>query len=320
MPRGFRRTTQRTKDIQMAKRKSVSRTVRNVESPALVRAAFDLARSLAISKLVVQADELRDMRLVDRLRESEQVIWLTRRAGALPLVDSSRDEVLHLPEPGLTRMSQLKLALLLSLMNKKVDLDDSVICLSGVTGSERLDTLLIANARRDFPWFREHNIDEIRSLFATREVAQLIDITLRLAAEGREGKPIGTIFVLGDEEQLEPYRRQLVLNPCEGHPRRERSIHGPEFFETIREFSALDGCFIVDRKGVVQSAGTYLDAPAKKAKLRPGLGARHVAALSVTAVTDAIAIAISASSGTVTVFHEGRPILELERPELSPAA
>ena len=95
----------------MAKRKSVSRAVRNVESPALVRAAFDLARSLAISKLVVQADELRDMRLVDRMRESEQVIWLTRRAGALPLVDRSRDEVLHLPEPGLTRMSQLKLAL-----------------------------------------------------------------------------------------------------------------------------------------------------------------------------------------------------------------
>jgi DNA integrity scanning protein DisA with diadenylate cyclase activity len=223
---------------------------------------------------------------------------------------------LHLPETKLTRISQLTIAPLLSVMNKQIALDDSVICLSGVAGSERIDTLLIANVRRDFPWFREHNIDEIRSVFATRELAQLIEISLRLAAEGREGKPVGTIFVLGDEAQLEPYLRQLVSNPCEGHPQRERSIHSPEFFETIREFAGLDGCFVVNGKGIVQSAGTYLDAPTKRAHIRPGLGARHAAALSVTAVTDAIAIAISASSGTVTVFHEGRPILELERPAL----
>jgi hypothetical protein len=303
----------------MAERKRIHRRGENVESPALVRAAFELARSLGVSKLVVQADGLRDIRFIDELREFEDVIWLTRGTEGLSSAVRANDAVIHLPDAGLTRMSQLKLALLLSLMNKQVDLDDTVICLSGVTGSRRLDTLLIANARRDFPWFREHNIDEIRGVFATREVAQLIDIALRLATEGREGRPVGTIFVLGDDAQLEPYLRQLVLNPCEGHPRRERSIHSSEFFETIREFAALDGCFVVSRKGVVQSAGTYLDAPAKKAKLRPGLGARHAAALAVTAVTDAITIAISASSGTVTIFHEGRAILELERPELSTA-
>jgi DNA integrity scanning protein DisA with diadenylate cyclase activity len=148
----------------------------------------------------------------------------------------------------------------------------------------------------------------------------LIEIALRLAAEGREGKPIGTIFVIGDESQLEPYLRQLVLNPCEGHPQRDRNIHNTDFFETVREFAGLDGGFIVNAKGIVQSAGTYLDAPAKRVKLRPGLGARHTAALSITAVTNAIAIAISSSSGTVTVFHEGRPILELERPEPTSAA
>jgi DNA integrity scanning protein DisA with diadenylate cyclase activity len=275
---------------------------------------------LGIPRLLVQADELRDFHLVDQLRESEQVIWLTRGGVEFPLADEGSDVILQLPGTRLTQMSQLKIALLLSVMNKQVDLDDSVVCLSGVAGSERIDALLIANARRNFPWFRERDIDDIHSLFATREVAQLIDIALRLAAEGREGRPIGTIFVLGDEEQLEPYLRQLVLNPCEGHPQRERSIHRPDFFETIREFAGLDGGFIVNRRGVVHSAGTYLDAPTKRARLRRGLGARHAAALSVTAVSDAIAIAISASSGTVTVFHEGRPILELERPALPSTA
>ena len=303
----------------MARKKGRSAS-ESAESRALVRAAFELARSLNVSKLLVQTDELRDIALVDLLRESEQLIWLIRGSIELPLAGRSSDVILHMPETRLTQMSQLKIALLLLVMNKQVDLDDSVICLSGVAGSERLDALLIANARRSFPWLRERNVEDIRSLFAPREVAQLIDIALRLAAEGREGKPVGTIFVLGDEEQLEPYLRQLVLNPLEGHPRRARSIHRPDFFETIREFAGLDGCFVVNARGVVQSAGTYLDVPTKRAKLRSGLGARHAAALSVTAVTGAIAIAISASSGTVTVFHEGRPILELERPALPSTA
>jgi len=126
---------------------------------------------------------------------------------------------------------------------------------------------------------------------------------------------IGTVIVLGDESQLEPYRRQLVLNPLKGHPQRDRSIHNPEFFETVRELAGLDGGFVVNNKGFVQSAGTYFDARVKKGKLLPGLGARHAAAMSITAVTDAIAFAISASSGTITVFHQGQAILELERPE-----
>jgi DNA integrity scanning protein DisA with diadenylate cyclase activity len=303
----------------MATKKKVKRTSEHIESQTLIRSVFDMARSLNIQRLLVQADELQDIRWVDQLRESEQVIWLTRRVAEVPLADGSNDIVLHLPETSLTRMSQLKVGLLLAVMNGHIELDESVICVSGVAGSERLDTVLIANARRDFPWFRERNVKDIRSLFATREIAQLIEIALRLASEGREGKPIGTIFVLGDEEQLEPYLRQLVLNPCSGHPQRERNIFNPDFFETIREFAGLDGAFLVNSKGIVTSAGTYLDAQVKKVKLRPGLGARHAAALSITAVAEAIAIAISASSGTVTVFHEGRPILELERPEPKPA-
>ena len=290
-------------------------TSENVESRTLVHSAFDVARSLQIATLIVQADELQDIRLVGRLRESEHVIWLTRHEADLPIAISSNDAVLRLPEATLTRMSQLKVGLLLAVMNRLVDLDESVVCLSGVAGSERLDTLLIANAGRDYPWFRNGNIADIQGLFSSREVARILEIALRLAAEGREGKPIGTVLVLGDESKLEPYCRQLVLNPFKGHPQRERSIHNQEFFETIREFSGLDGGFIVSRKGTVLSAGTYFDAGVKKVRLRPGLGARHAAAQSITSVTDAIAFAISASSGTVTVFHEGRPILELERPE-----
>ena len=69
----------------------------------------------------------------------------------------------------------------------------------------------------------------------------------------------------------------------------------------------------MNRRGVVGSAGTYLDAPIGKGRLSPGLGARHAASLAITAVTNSTAVVISASSGTVLVYDDGQPILELER-------
>ena len=92
---------------------------------------------------------------------------------------------------------------------------------------------------------------------ATRELVRVIDITMRLSREGREGKPPGTVFVIGEPESLKKHLRQLVLNPCDGHPQKHRNIHDPIFFETIREFTALDGAFVANKRGIVESAGTY---------------------------------------------------------------
>jgi DNA integrity scanning protein DisA with diadenylate cyclase activity len=174
--------------------------------------------------------------------------------------------------------------------------------------------LLIANPKRDFPWFAEHKIDLASKLFSSREFARLLEIAMRFAVEGREGKSIGSIFVLGDPEELRAYLRPLILNPCEGHPRKVRQIHDIEFFETLRELASLDGAFIVDRRGVVESAGVYLDAPVtKKISVGKGLGARHTAAAAMSAKCAAIAIVVSESSGTVSVYNDGAATLQIQR-------
>jgi diadenylate cyclase len=165
------------------------------------------------------------------------------------------------------------------------------------------------------PWFgSKRRAAESLSAVVSNELARLIAIALRLSGEGREGRPVGTVFVLGQSDKLAPYLRQLVLNPCEGHPQKRRNIHEDDFFETIREFAALDGAFIVNEKGVVDAAGVYLEVPRKSIRLPQGLGARHSAAAGITAATEAVAVVVSESSGTVTTFHGGRPVLTLEKP------
>ena len=289
------------------------------ESRLLIEHAFELARALGVQKLLVQADAAYDVQLVGRIREDEKVIWVTRGLDEEPPEPPiPGDLVVTIPEPELSRMSQIMFALFMALLNEHVQLDESVLCLSGVAGSQRLDTLLIANPARDFPWFRKRDIERTRQVIATRVFARVAEIALRFAAEGREGKPIGTIFVIGDMEQLAPYLRQLILNPFEGHPQKLRNIFNPDFLESLRELSALDGAFVINRRGVVETAGTYLNAPTTKVSLPTGYGARHTAAAALTGVVEALAVVISESSGSVTVFHGGEIILEFEKPGAAP--
>ncbi len=293
------------------------RNQESIESQALVRHAFALAHTLDISTLLVQVSESADVQAIEDVRDTETILWLVTNPE-LPMQPKRNDGLIWIPEAELTRFSQLRIAIFRAVLDEKISLDESVVCLSGVAGSRRLDTVVIANARRDFPWFRKHDLNVMKTVLVSRAFGRVLEIALRLASEGREGGAIGTAFVLGDLEELQPHLRQLIFNPCEGHSRKLRSIHNESFFESIREFSALDGAFVVSTKGVVESAATYIDASSKRIKLESGLGARHTAAASITSNTQSVAVVISESSGAVTVFHDGAPVLELEKPKPVP--
>lgn len=278
------------------------------ERRELLESTFALARRLGVRTLLVHAHTVREVRMVERLRERERIVWVARRPRRSP-AGRRGDATIAIPETALSRLSQLNLTVFLAALHRHIDIDERVLVLSGVSGSRRLDTLVVVKPERDFPWLKQHRLDTSSS----SHIARLLEIALRLAHEGREGAPIGTIFILGDRAALDRYLRQLILNPLKGHPRRVRSIHHPEFLETVRELTALDGAFIVDERGVVESAGTYLDAPLRGRRLKPGFGARHAAALALTTVTDAMALVISGSSGMVSVYEGGTVLLELEQ-------
>jgi DNA integrity scanning protein DisA with diadenylate cyclase activity len=282
----------------------------NVErTDALVTLGFALARSLGVRRILVQADELSDIRLIERVRESESLIWVTRQS-ALPVgADSDRDIVIPIPDKALSRLSRVHLAFLLAVLNGLIDRSETVLCLSGIVGSGHLDTLFISNPSQDLPWLK------LASNFtASGHLGRLLTIAVRLATEGREGSPIGTTLVHGDPARLAPHLRQLVLNPCAGHPDEALDIANPAIFETLREFAAMDGAFVVDSDGIVRAAAVFLSAAIGDIPLRPGLGTRHAAALAVTIDTGAVAVVVSSSSGTISVFHEGRLVLELNKP------
>jgi diadenylate cyclase len=132
----------------------------------------------------------------------------------------------------------------------------------------------------------------------------VLRLALELGREGREGKKVGTAFIIGDTNEVLKRSHQLILNPYKGHTEDTRDIKNRSHWETIKEFAQIDGVFIVDDKGVIISAGRYLDVNTKSIELE-GFGGRHMSALAVTRETQAIAVTVSESGGTVRLFKDG---------------
>lgn len=147
------------------------------------------------------------------------------------------------------------------------------------------------------------------------EVLQsVLELSVELAREGREGRKIGTLFTVGDEEQVLHYSRPLILDPLAGHPRHLKKVSNADMRETVKELAQLDGAFIVSGDGIILSAARYLEAPGRGVKLPLGLGTRHMAAAAMSEHTRAVAIVVSASS-VVRVFDNGEIVGEV-LPEL----
>ena len=140
----------------------------------------------------------------------------------------------------------------------------------------------------------------------------VVDLAIDIGREGREGKPVGTMFVVGDTRNVLRRSHSIGFDPVRGYNRKERNLEEPRVRESIKEVAQLDGAFIVSSAGTVLTSCQYVDAPAAEITLSKGLGTRHWAAAAITKETKAVAVVVSESSGTVRIFQNGETMLRIE--------
>jgi DNA integrity scanning protein DisA with diadenylate cyclase activity len=147
-----------------------------------------------------------------------------------------------------------------------------------------------------------------------RVLEETVSLAVEIAREGREGRKIGTLFVVGDSGEVTKRSKPLILDPLHGHPDESKQIENPDMRETIKELAQLDGAFLVSNAGVVLSAARYIDAASENLDLPLGLGSRHMAGASISRQTRAVAVVVSESS-MVRMFDDGELVSEIV-PEL----
>jgi hypothetical protein len=286
-------------------------------SRELVRHAQQLAHEVDARAIVVYADAMTGDDELGRIVRSVQfpTILVTRSRAEVRPPDLESAVWVSVPDVPMTRAGQVRTALLVCLARGVLRRGDRVICLSGVDRSGALDTLLVLDLGGEPELLSLFDPESFGGDLAPEVFERMLTLATQLAVEGREGRPVGGLFVLGDSERVLGQSRSLVLNPFQGHPESGRNVLDPALEETLKEFSALDGAFIVRGDGVVLTAGSHLiPSPAASTSLASGLGTRHGAAAGISASTDAVAICISQSTGTVSVYKSGRLVTDIQRP------
>ncbi|MFC6785892.1 diadenylate cyclase DacZ [Halobaculum halobium] len=143
-------------------------------------------------------------------------------------------------------------------------------------------------------------------------VRDVFDVAIELGKKGQKGKPVGALFVVGDAGKVMNKSRPLSYNPFE---KSHVHVGDPIVNVMLKEFSRLDGAFVISDSGKIVSAYRYLEPGAEGVDIPKGLGARHMAGGAITRDTNAIAIVLSESDGLVRAFKGGRLVLELDPEE-----
>jgi diadenylate cyclase len=234
-----------------------------------------------------------------------KTILVTRNLVELEEEDGQFAGVIQVRSYSPRRMAQLRSAMFVALTRGMISFSDRVCCVGGIAGSNQFDTVVIVDVEREFQTLLTGHADLMPDDVKPEVLERVIAIATELAVEGREGKPVGCLFVLGDAGKVEKLIKPLVLNPFYGYKEEDRNILSPFMDETVKEFSSIDGAFIIRGDGVVASAGSLIQASDSDHVLPSGLGSGHAAAAAISVATECISIVVSSSTGQVTLFRRG---------------
>ncbi len=252
----------------------------------------------------------------DAVRTKMKTILVTRNPIEPSEDQKGFNETIQVRSFSSQRLAQLRSAMLVALTRGIISFTDRICCVGGMTGSNQFDTLVVVDVEREFQTLLTGQTADLLPEDVKPEVLErIIAVATELAVEGREGRPVGCLFVVGDVEKVESFTKPLVLNPFYGYKEEDRNILNPFMDETVKEFSSIDGAFVIRGDGVVESAGSLIQAIDSDHSLPGGLGSRHAAAAAISVSANCIAIAVSSSTGLVSLFRRGvmLPLMDKRR-------
>lgn len=284
------------------------------QNRAMIRAALETATKTKSKAVLIYIDAMDEKYLPEKLPSDIKVILVTKDPKYTFSGPQSIKDIITVPQLKLGRMGLVKIATVLALSAKVVSPEDKIVFVVGKTEFSMLDTMICFQISEESELLTGHSIAEIPSTIAPAVFEHTLNLAIEIGNKGKEGKAIGTIFVLGDEEKVLQLSKQMIINPFKGYEPSERNVLNPALKETIRELSSVDGAFVIAGNGEIITAGRYLGAAVEGSDIPRGLGSRHLAAAGITALTNAICIVISESTGDVRIFRNGKIIMEIEKP------
>ena len=289
------------------------RTLRFTEQlKSLCQLAEQLTESAGAEGILLLLDGPADWQRVRNLLSYENVVVAAdtaeqlEGAGEVGLASVCLDMV---DSPVYERLTQ---AVLEAVADDMFAPGSSLVALYAGFDASAIDSISVINLDEHLNRLTGRDLRQLETRVPLDTLKIVVDLACEIGREGREGKPVGTLMVVGDSRKVLASSRPAGFDPVKGYNRKERNLSDPRVREGIKEIAQMDGAIIVSADGTVEAACRYLDCSAADVTLSKGLGARHWAAAAVSRATNAVAVAVSHSNGTVRIFQNGEVVLRIE--------
>jgi len=211
-----------------------------------------------------------------------------------------------------TVYERLTQAILESVATEFIPSDTKVVTLYSNFDSTQFDSISIINLGDHLDRLSGKDLQLLQTKVPLKTLKLVVDLALEIGREGREGKTVGTLFVVGDTRKVLVQSKPAGFDPIRGYQRKERHLGDPKVREGVKEIAQLDGALIIASDGTIEAACRYLGTDTAMITVSKGLGARHWAAAAISRTTNAVAVTVSQSGGTVRIFHNGEVFLRIE--------
>lgn len=288
------------------------------QTVALLDSARDVVRTLPADAVLLLTETDMDWNAVYiHLKGCRVLIAAESKELTEKLRENPDLDVIDLdPEPVPTR-ERMSLALLKAINTGHLKPGAHVVVLyNGIANPEDLpepiDSISLIHLSEHLEQLTLQDLRRLNTNIPLDTLRLVINLATEIGREGREGKPVGTILVVGDVRRVQSMSSQLNFNPFKGYSKEERDLKDRKVRESVKEFAQLDGAILIDPDGVAVSACVSLNAERQGMATSKGFGTRHLAAAAISRKTHAVAVCVSQTTGATRVFHNGEVVMHIE--------
>jgi DNA integrity scanning protein DisA with diadenylate cyclase activity len=278
---------------------------------ALYRAALAIARDRDVKRILWIADATppKAPRNV-----TKKILCFVSDDALVTNIETEGYRAFDIPTFAEGRMERIRLAIVAAMSHGAIARGDTVVAVVSPAKTANPDLLAVLVSGEGEGAETLGPLDLSGTDVDPEAFETLLEVATQVGSYGREGRPVGALFVIGDSVAVMERSNALTLNPFQGYGEAERNLLDPKVRAAILNFAGLDGAFVIRGDGVVLAAGRHL-LVTEPVPMPLGLGARHYAAAAVSNATSAIGVAVSQTSGCVRLFRGGKLVLEV-RPTL----
>ena len=277
----------------------------------LLQSAKALAVESELPSILLMLPACNDWESAKKAAEPIQIVVASVNKEQCASAEEQGVPTIELPVADVAIHELISIALLSGVADDIFRQGSEVVVMYSAYTHDRVDSISLVQMDEHLGRLTSRDLQLFETKVPLNILKSVVDLAVEIGREGREGKPVGTMFVVGDHKKVLKHSRATGFDVVKGYKRTERSIFDPKVRESLKELAQMDGCFVISSDGVVEGTARLIDTLPVEVALSHGLGSRHLAGAAISKNTNSVAIVVSESSGTVRIFQNGETALTI---------